>query len=318
MRILATAPGKLGDVIWALPTVRWLAETYQTTIDLYLPQSLHALLEVLLAQPYVGEVTLDSAWVTQDTAPRTPQVPPTLDSFLADRRHNAVLHLGYPDWPKLPLPYETAAHAYQQLVALGDDWATGLTTMGAIPPTQIADLSRPWITRFVRQPRHEADPPQIAVAWTDRWAELKIGLTLMLQHKTIPNSWDGDVDWVWLTEPGSRIDLEASYGALPGNATKYPVSLEKVIYFLAGSHLVLTDNSLVMTLAQGMGIHTVCMEPEADRHHPIFWPETGKLHKVIGNDGRPTFDARHTKDRLVEILDQALAERPKRKGGARG
>jgi hypothetical protein len=56
-------------------------------------------------------------------------------------------------------------------------------------------------------------------------------------------------------------------------------------------------------LANAMGKKTVVMEPDPNRaRNPLFWLPRERNHMVIGGDGLPTHDARHTADLLKEVL----------------
>lgn len=90
MKILCTHPGRLGDLVWALPAVRWLSETYKCRVDLWLECELAPLKEVLEAQPYIGSVVIDTDWVTVEGAPRQPARPPS-EAYAAHLRTHASL-----------------------------------------------------------------------------------------------------------------------------------------------------------------------------------------------------------------------------------
>jgi hypothetical protein len=55
-------------------------------------------------------------------------------------------------------------------------------------------------------------------------------------------------------------------------------------------------------LANALGKRCVVVEPNEHRWHPVFYRDAPQNHLVRGNDGRPTFDARHAGDVLEEVL----------------
>ena len=149
-RICCTFPGRSGDLLWALPTVRALSEQQQTPVDLILAYEYRSLVPLLSQQAYLGAVIADPLWAVQQTAPMTPRTPATVGWG-----YDHVYHLGYEGWPELPLPYDTARRAGVEI-----------------------DLARPWIDI---QPYYPT-PNSVAVGFTDEWFELKFGLWELLRH----------------------------------------------------------------------------------------------------------------------------------------
>jgi hypothetical protein len=67
----------------------------------------------------------------------------------------------------------------------------------------------------------------------------------------------------------------------------------------------LGDCSAWHVLAMAMGIPVVLVEPLEARWNPIFYPlgmDGPQVTMVRGNDGNPTFDARHVADALTRAL----------------
>ncbi|MGH7534414.1 MAG: hypothetical protein ACREMG_02390, partial [Gemmatimonadales bacterium] len=261
---------------------------------LHLSAACQPLAALLVTQPYIAGVMIDHTWQVQDTAPATPSTPPQCEA------EGEILHLGYRSWPPEPLPFYTASIAGRRRDEV--NWS-------------------PWITA----PRRHARTRDVLFHWTDRWFELKYGLT-----QWVVNRLPGDC-WALRCAPGSRFHsvfaVDRSFSALAGE--------------IVASQLVVTDCSAVHVLATALGVRTVVVEPEVDRHHFIFWPGSlvpgtpgavqdpdwpptnrsidvtrwqaagnlfGRLiHPVIGTDGRPSFDCRHT----LDLIAQLLAETPK-------
>ncbi len=272
--MIVTHPGKLGDLLWALPTVRALAT--KEPVHLHLAAQCKPLVSLLEKQPYIHSLVLDENWQVQDTAPATPRVPPTF--IPASER---VAHLGYDRWPDLPLPFEVAMHAGLHVGSL--------------------DLSR-WITTepaFKREPSADI----VLFHWTDRWFELKLGLTELVTQSVPLTS------WCLRTDPNTQRWQVYKHA--------YEATFEKLASEIAAVSLVVTDCSAVHVLAAAIGTPVVVVEPEQDRHHFIFWPGSvagpgpwhpadnalgRRIFPVLGNDGKPTFDARHTADLIREVL----------------
>ena len=168
MRILCTFPGRAGDLLWALPTVRAISESLGHPVDLQIAGEFASMVDQLLKQPYLAGVIADPRWGMGDgwEAPRLP------------KEYDRVIHLGYRRWPELPLPFEVAGIANRLGLAV------------------LPDLQRPWIT--VKPQRMYG---AVAVGWTDCHFELKYGLSQLLF-----TSRDGRPfrDAVLLPPPGSR------------------------------------------------------------------------------------------------------------------
>jgi hypothetical protein len=173
MRILCTFPGKLGDVVWALPTLRCLAEAAGEPVTLEVAVSSKAVL-TLDRPSYVSAWSANDDWETQDTAPISPRLPP----WHATPGYDEVLHLGYEGWPTPTL----AEDVYQRATQL---WRKGLPAL---------DLSRPWLTAA------SYEKGGTLVGFTDEWFELKLGLVALL---------DAEQRFPLLLVPaGSRWDRE--------------------------------------------------------------------------------------------------------------
>lgn len=274
--IYATHPGKLGDLLWALPTARHISRQYGQQVHLWLPASLKPLQNLLEKQDYIGEIHLDYDWAVQDTAPASPRIPPKGPSDAS------VVHLGYQGWPEHPLPFQVVRQ--QGLHERDVDWSAWIST---VPFESVPDGT-------------------ILFHWTDRWFELKLGLTeLITQALPVPA-------WTLRTAP---------------NSARWPVykhaigtTIENLARHIASVDLVITDCSMGHVLTAAMGRRCVVIEPEPDRHHPIFWPGSiqtpegwwreannvfgTRIVPVTGIDGKPTFDARHAIDLIKELLDE--------------
>jgi hypothetical protein len=285
-------PGRHGDLLWALPTVRHLAQD-DCPVTLIIPRDVAGLLPLLQQQDYIQQVDVDPDWVVQDIAPRQPRYPTERDPVYPPNRTDQpprqapLLSLGYAQWPTYSLPYEAAELGGLREYALANDSAFFR------PWIQVTGTHQPW------------NCPAIAVCWTDRYFELKLGI-LQEIRRCLPQ-----VRLQWFAPYGSRMaDAGAASVDVPGLAQALPA--------VRG---VLTDCSMVHVLACAMGLQTLVVEPEHDRHHWIFWPgiDDGEHHDqpwrqrdtvlgrricpVLGNDGRPTFDSRHVMAELQRLLE---------------
>jgi hypothetical protein len=267
-RILATFPGKFGDLLWALPTIRALSRRMDAPLDLLLAAPLASIASLIEAQDYIGRCVADLDWHTQDTAPISPRVPVEVPTG-----YDAVYHLGYQGWPHRPLPFEV-------LDTLHATWPVAWEPLS----DSALDLQTPWITL----PPAPGPRSGLAVGFTDEHFELKYGLTELIRKR-----WGAPLQIVgrnprWVTE--ARV---------AGGPWESSVRLLQI------SQVFLGCCSALHVLAVALGIPAVLMEPNPHRHHPIFYPlgtDGPQVTLVKGIDGLPTFDARHVFDTLKEQL----------------
>jgi hypothetical protein len=277
MRVLCTFPGKFGDLLWALPTVRAISRRIGAPVDLLLARELQAIVPLLRSQPYLGAVATECAWVTRDTAPRSPRTPP----LVAYPGYDRVIHLGYRDWP-LPDVVRHTRETANEVCRLREEELT---------------LDEPWI----QAPDRTTYPfPALAIAFTDEHFELKFGLTTLVLESFARTY--SDLGYRILTTPGSRWDGE-TWQPMRG---KCPTDWSGYATAFTGASVVLTDCSAPHVLAVAMGKPVVVMEPNPHRHNPVFYPlgTIGQVELVVGTDGLPTFDARHVSDVLTRRLSE--------------
>ena len=179
--MICTFPGRYGDILWSLPTVRALSEKLGEPVTFYIGGEFKGLIPLLLQQPYIRAVEALPNWGL--TPPEEWIAPLVLSSDVEE-----LVHLGYRGWPHLPLPYFIAEQAGVEI-----------------------QLDRPWITVAGSAPSCT-----IAVGFTEAWFELKFGLlstfnpdhgdpTMLLL--TIPGS-------RWMTEARYTIRLACDCSAL--------------------------------------------------------------------------------------------------------
>ena len=280
MSILCTFPGKYGDLLWALPTLRALARRTGEAIDLLTSADMASICPLIAQQGYIGHAYSDPNWIrvhvdTQDRLP--PNGSPT-----PPHRYDHIFHLGYRGWPQRPLPFETVN-------CLNEQWLNG--TNKSILEAEL-DLGTPWI--------HVLSPSRFHVyataGFSDEHFELKYGLFELLSERL---QWTTELGGNWVSVsgcPGSRWRTEGGHTC---------DSWENAARAITASSVFLGCNSGLHVLARAIGKPVVMMEPSEARWNPIFFPlgTTGpQVTLVRGNDGKPTWDARHVADALQHVL----------------
>lgn len=299
MRILCTFPGKFGDILWALPTMRAIAEAYAQPVEFLTSAKYQAITGLVNQQLYIGCVGFDPAWSVIESAPMSPRVPPGAEEY---RRgdppyYDAVYHLGYDGWPAPTLAEDIYRRAKQQYEATrGRAFAT-------------LDLTTPWITT----PGVEVCPfsqPTVWVAWSEEYFELKIGILACLAAR-FPQ-----LAFLWIRPThGGRYDeidkqqqlegMVQPQHRLGGNVAMARAGWRLAAQLAQGCRCYLGCLSSQWVLANALGIPTAIAEPNPQRHHPVFWRDSPLNTLVLGNDGKPTFDARHVGDAIEVVLGDA-------------
>lgn len=271
MAVLCSMPGRHGDILWSLPTVRALADAHGEPVTMAISGKYGSLKALIEAQPYVKQCLALPNWEVQETAPMTPRVPtgtPALDAF----EHQ--YHLGYGGWPEKALPFECERIA-------------NITRATRREPPITIDLTTPWI----QAEPWEQVPHDVVFGWSDEHFELKYGLTLLLARSV----WGTAKSGFQLCAPGSRWETEGGF-----DTTDWLENAQRI----AGCKVFVGCCSALHVLAVAMGKPVIVMEPNPQRHADVFYP-LGKVHRVhlvLGGDGQPTHDARHVKDAVEAAL----------------
>jgi hypothetical protein len=268
MSSLVTFPGRFGDLIWALPTVRAISETFEEPVALQLSVGLDSITPLLQRQPYIDSILVDTGWLTQDTAPITPRTPP-----VTAEGYDRVFHLGYDGWPGAPLPIDIYRRAAAQ------------------EALQAIDLDRPWIGAPYHLP-----PMDVAVGFTDEHFELKYGLCWLLQNRFGRSHKIANLSTSprWLQE-GKQLGMDWLSAAA----------------WLSTTQVFLGCCSALHVLACAVGCPVILMEPAEARWADVFYPygKAGpQVTLVLGNDGRPTWDARHLAEAIERVRRVPTAE----------
>ena len=274
MTILATMPGRFGDILWALPTVRLLAKRHDTQVDFTTSPRYDSLLELIQRQPYILETWTAARWNIQETAPITPRTPPECDCD----DYEAIYHLGYREWPKAPL-----AATIRESVGYRED-----------SPLR---MESPWIT--VIDACRETEGTVIAVGFSEEHIELKMGILLGLAAAST------EITWQLLLPPKPLAHRAWEWVEVAGYPIEYiETNWEQAADVIGNADLFFGCLSSLWVLANAVGTPTVIMEPMVARHNPIFWRESPKNHLVVGNDGKPTFDLRATAAMIAAVLEE--------------
>lgn len=283
MRILTTFPGKIGDALWSLPTVRAISRHFGVPVHFAITPEFDragaGLLRLIGEQEYIASTFALPGWEVEYKEcmqPREPEVGGEWDR---------VFHLGYYGWPSCALAkyiHEAAAETYQELAML---------------PEQ-PDMS-PWI--MLSSPDSPpAGFPEIFVGWNQEWLELKMGLLLALVESTAQK----DPLYSVVCGEGMRHTEWEAIQAFDAVELSQ-CDLYEAAKILAHCHFYLGDLSAQWVLACAMGKPCVVMEPSEARWNPIFWWDgEGRNRMVLGGDGKPTFDARHVRDAVLAQLKE--------------
>jgi hypothetical protein len=171
VKILTTFPGRNGDLLWALPTIRAISEHFGVKVDLQIGGEFTGIIPLLQRQSYLNHVWADQSWAL--TPPEEWKAPPVPG-------YDQVIHCGYRGWPELPLPL---------WVASGVSHDYGIKVLG--------DFERPWITEI--EPKQFPYHYPLVTGWSDEWFELKYGILSLLAR----------TDFCVIPPKGSRWDTEA-------------------------------------------------------------------------------------------------------------
>lgn len=276
MRVLCTFPGKNGDLLWALPTIRALSRRIGEPVHLQIPGRFAGIADLVQAQPYIQTIYVATDWTMEDTAPISPRVPPAT----IDIQQDMTFHLGYRDWPLPDLPrhtLQTLNYENQDLLPFSESELCLQEPWITVPPhDNFSKFYWPWCYGF-----------------TDEYFELKYGLVELLTKK--PHRWPGRL-------PPISVGANDRWREEGGNA---PMSWLESAALIKQSIAFLGCCSALHVLAVAIGTPAIIMEPQEARWNSIFWPlgmDGPQVRVVRGGDGKPTWDARHVRDTLREVV----------------
>lgn len=270
MRILCTNPGKFGDILWSLPTVRAISQSIGAPVDFATSNDYKDIIPLVDAQPYIRAARYYPEWALTETGPCAPRVPPHVSN-----EYDRVVHLGYAGWPigpTLPESHYKMAQAH----------------LGELPPL---DLDTPWIGEDA-----DANGIDVHIGWNIMYPELKMGLTYAIAAR-FPKLYFN------LVLPEALETRYEEWDWVPSNVDRWYCDWLDRASLLARAKVFLGCLSGQWVLANAMGKPTVIMEPAAGRNdNPLFWLDKPRNHLVRGNDGRATDNSRHVGDMLEEVL----------------
>lgn len=293
MQVLCTMPGKYGDILWSLPTVRAIAQHIGRPVDLMVSSAYSNICPLIERQSYINRCVANLEWIERPDGgpapftPYRPDRPAAVDAadtkifFPADNAGNIIgdydriIHLGYQRWPQNQLAYEIYLSAVGQ-------WGFALT--------ESLELDVPWIAvspaknipdTFAGDTDPPVPPLDVLVCWSEEWAELKAGVTGAVSYALHP------AYSTTVVRPRHSRYYEWPMGLSLDDAT-----WEQTATWMAKAPVVLTCLSSQWVLANALGRQVVVMEPSEARHNPIFFYDAPRNHLVLGNDDKPTFDAR--------------------------
>jgi hypothetical protein len=264
--IWCTFPGRAGDLLWALPTVRAISQALGEPVSLQIAGEFASMIPLLETQPYLVQVYADPRWSL--TPPDEWKAPP-----IGNYSDQIVFHLGYRGWPTTTLPHFVYNSVQENNPHLN------------LPPL---DLQTPWIVPPT-PPLKGFKPPPLIAWFSDEWVELKAGVVLSLSPYMAILCPHGSRWMEWEQDNYDIIECDWLEAA----------------QWVKDAKVVLACCSAPHVLAVAMGKPVVMLEPSQARHNEIFYPlgKTGpQVTLVTGSDGLPTFDSRAIRKALEEKL----------------
>lgn len=286
-RWAVSLPGKAGDILWAMPTVRAISKMLGQPLDVYLPAEFKRLAGLLRAQPYVEAVyaVAQEQWPIEMTGPIQPWAMPGAGK--------EVFHLGHTEWPETILPFQYLLNFERRY---GPEFET-LSLKGFMDPwievpEDLGDFACPSC-------EGHADfnsPDTIFFGCNQDWIELKMGVLVALLASTNSMTYYQLVDM-----PGGRHKEFADILCISDEAWFDSGSWLETAHLMKHCGYYVGGLAAQWVLACAMGIPCIVFDPAEGRHHPIFWWDgDGRNKKVLGGDGKPTWDARA----VVEAVKQ--------------
>lgn len=287
MKILCTHPGRHGDILWALPTVRAISRYFAQPVDFATSWPYRKVCEVINGQDYIGHAWGAEGWKILETGPMTPQAIPEEVLGQLSLKYDHVFNLGLTEWPMAPIAEYTRIRASDRYPEL------------PIGNAEL-DLDDPWI-------RVKAGYPGVAVValgWNELWIELKMGISFALfqrfgRYPERPNHWPVNFHLVYYQDARHAEWKELLPAHVGRHATNSWLIRAGV---LAESKVYVGCLGAMWVLANAMGMRTVIAEPAEPRWNKAFWRESTRNTLVLGHDGKPTFDARAIGDALETAL----------------
>lgn len=258
MKILCTFPGRNGDLLWALPTIRAISEHFGVKVDLQIGGEFTGIVPLLQRQPYLNHVWADSRW---SLTPPEEWKAPLMGGY------DMVFHCGYRGWPDVPLPEMVLRWVLS-------DYQLDLHV----------DYDRPWITEVEPYTEQGGYHYALVSGWSDEWFELKYGILRLLAR----------TDFCVVVPKGSRWERESVgmpvYGCDWIRAAEWIAQADRFLGCCSALHvLACAMGKPVIVLEPSQARHNPIFYP---------FGMDGRIKVVKGNDGQPTHDVRHLKELL--------------------
>lgn len=97
--IACTHPGKIGDALYALPSMRWYAHKFGTQVDFYTSEHCRPLLKLVEYQSFVNKAYVAPNYVIQNKGQGVQPWRVPVDISL----YQKVIHMGFRTFPDRPL-----------------------------------------------------------------------------------------------------------------------------------------------------------------------------------------------------------------------
>lgn len=252
--ILCTFPGKFGDILWALPTVREISQITSQKVDFYVMPYYENLMGLLSCQDYIDTPGVIGNWVRTHSnfgdqpwkAPEGITLQRVGDREVIEKKYKQIWHLGYRAHPGVTAPDMCLVDfiAYQQGLQLSqpivpfmdvDDDVEGLHLQTTFADGSFMDLVR--------------KNNIIAFAFNDQYAQMK----------------DLFFKALWLEMRGTGIEF----------FNLNNVVWKEAAWILKNSLAFIGCRSACWVMATGLGKQTITYEPHPARH------PRGKLGRVF-------------------------------------
>ncbi len=273
-------PGKYGDILWSLPTVRAISETFNVPVDLIVSTGYSEHSDLLRRQSYICDVRPWSSW--HSPSPGEASWSPfdnTLHYLPRDLpEYDRIFHLGYRRVPDRPLP----AFVYDEV--------TRLTPEVVFRPL---DLGRPWIGAVATT----STPVAVTVGWSSNAAAWKRDVTKALRERFTSTAFApvmtvGGIDETW----------KALWCFDMAPAADWVAAAQRV----ADSRFFVGCCSALHVLACALGKPALIVEPDATRWSPIFYPYgcDGPRVRLVRPPSETTIDVAAIEAAFAVILAQ--------------
>ena len=247
-RYLCTFSGKFGDILWSLPTAKYIAEqVVGQSVDFAVMPYYQSLLPLLVSQPYIEHAFIVEDWLrTHSNHGDQPWQPPKH----VEEKYERAWHLTYRGHPGISAPTMPLIDfvAYQQGI--------GFNGWKPVPFLEVSDedveaLGAPVHFSSGQMPEVIREKRLIAYSFNEQYAEQKKEFFETLWGKTR----DTNLEFFNVAEVGWK---EATW------------LIKKALVYVG-------DRSACWVLANGVGQQIITFEPHPSRH------KSGHLGAVFGN-----------------------------------